>query len=114
MDKDMQQRYGHVHFYVHFCINVHAAWTNSMDTQHGHAAWTHSMNTLMSMGVHHGHHGHRHAAWTWTCSKGMGIGHAARTWTSSVDKAWTRACRTDMDIQHGHNYGGEVVQWWRT
>jgi hypothetical protein len=19
-----------------------------------------------------------------------------------------------MDIQHGHNYGGEVVQWWRT
>jgi hypothetical protein len=48
-----------------------------------------------------------HAAWTWTCSIDMGMqpGHGRTACTGHIAWAWTRsmylACSMDMDMRHG-------------
>ncbi len=68
-----------------------------MQHGHKHAAWTRTCSMDKDMGLHHGH-GHtawtRHAAWTLTrtCSIDMEI----PTWS------WTCSMGKDMQYGHGH------------
>jgi hypothetical protein len=65
-----------------------AAWTCSVNMQHGHATWTSSMDICMGMW-------HRQAAWTWawTCGKDMQI---------YISKTCSKGIRysIDMGMQH--------------
>jgi hypothetical protein len=86
-----------VYFYVKFLFMQHeyAAWT-----QHIHAAWTRTMGMHMK-------HGYGHAAWTFSCSMDVQVtdisiqhdkdmhGHEHTTWT------WT--CSMGRDMQHDRN-----------
>jgi hypothetical protein len=76
----------------------------------------------MDMDMHHGR-GYAawngHAAWTWTCSLDMDMyssmdiamqpGHGHAAWTNDMEHghahaAWAWMCSMDRDVQHGYRH----------
>jgi hypothetical protein len=96
--------------YVSVHMDIH------LDTQlkhvqgHRHAAWTWTCSMDTDMDMQHGQR-HGHVALIWTFSKDMDMQNG--TWTCSIyidtqhghgNAAWTWKCGMDMEMQHGHRH----------